>query len=78
MPRYRIREARVEVCNGHRCWYERRFGAERRVSLFGVLAWWWPVVNFQWRQTAEAASKDAEQDASLRVPLSNDQYVEFR
>lgn len=68
--KYRVREARVEVCNGSRCWHERRFIAERRVSLFGLLSWWWPVIDGEWRKTASGARHDAEQDAELRAPLA--------
>jgi hypothetical protein len=78
MEKYRVREARVEVCNGHRCWNERRFIAERRVSLFGLLSWWWPVLDAEWRITAHYARCDAERDARLRSPLAEPELFERR
>lgn len=65
--RYRVREARVEVCNGYRCWNERRFIAERRVFIFGLRLWWWPVLDAEWRKFIDQASADAERDYSLRA-----------
>ena len=67
LPRYRVREAQVEVCNGYRCWKERRFIAERRVVAFGLHLWWWPVPNAEWRVTVELAAGDAERDRCLRL-----------
>lgn len=67
---YRIREARVEVCNGRRCWHERRFIAERRITLLGLFSWWWPVRDSMWHAVPEQARLDAERDAMLRAPLS--------
>lgn len=64
---YRVREARVEVCNGYRCWYERRHMAERRVTLFGRSLWWWPVLNAEWRTTADEALADIDDDRRLRA-----------
>lgn len=78
MEQYRVREARVEVCNGYRCWHERRFIAERRVTIFGLLSWWWPVLDGEWRPTAHAARCDAERDAKLRAPLAAPEFFEPR
>jgi hypothetical protein len=66
---YRIREARIEVCNGRHCWHERRFIAERRITFLGM-KWWWPVIDWGWRNTANEAQCDAEHDAYLRKPLT--------
>ena len=76
MQRYRVREARVEVCDGRRCWHERRFLAERRVSLFGLVSWWWPVIDGDWRSTPYGARCDAERDAGLRLPLAEPEFFE--
>jgi len=65
---YRIKEATVEVCNGHRCWHERRFIALRRVRLFRIFSFWWPVVDADWRRHREGAVRDIERDAELRQP----------
>lgn len=67
---YRVREAVVEVCIGSRCWRARRFIAERRVRLLGVLPVWWPVANGEWRRDSDLARADAEGGARLRKPLS--------
>lgn len=75
---YRVREARIEVCNGYQCWHERRFIAERRVSLFGVLSWWWPVIDGDWRPMAHVARCDAERDAKLRAPLADPEFFQSR
>ena len=72
---YRIREARIEVCNGRRCWHERRFSAERRVILFGLLPIWWPVLDWDWRATKTEAKRDIERDAQLRAPLSEPEFI---
>lgn len=77
MSTYRVREARVEVCNGYRCWFERRFAAERRISLFGLISFWWPVTNGGWRTTACAAHADAEADMELRAPLAKPQTLDL-
>lgn len=66
---YRVREARVEVCNGYRCWRERRFIADRRVFVLWF-SFWWPAESALWRITASQAQADAECDADLRSPLS--------
>lgn len=71
---YRVREARIEVCNGYRCWHERRFVAERRVRFLGVLSWWWPVIDCEWRTTAQEARTDAEKDSKLRAPLTPHEF----
>lgn len=75
---YRIRQARVEVCNGYRCWREKRFGAERRISAFGIFYFWWPVSDFGWRATREQAEFDAMQDANLREPLEATSFVSHK
>ncbi|MDD8024570.1 MAG: hypothetical protein PHX82_15860 [Paracoccaceae bacterium] len=75
---YRVREGRVEVCDGHRCWRDRRYIAERRVSFFGVLSWWWPVINGDWRTSAHEARDDAEMDAKLRAPLADPEFFQSR
>jgi hypothetical protein len=66
--RYRIRWARVEVCNGYRCWMEQRCIAERRV-WFGPISWWWPVRSAGWRQGDPEAARDIEMDRAIRSPL---------
>ena len=76
--KYRVREALVEVCNGYRCWHERKFIAERRITLFGALGWWWPVLDGDWRWSAEIARRDAIRDAHLRAPLGAPEIVEVR
>ncbi|MFV1530631.1 hypothetical protein [Phaeobacter sp. JH209A] len=78
MAEYRVREARVEVCNGYRCWRERRFCAERRVSVLGLLFWWWPVIDFGWRKTEAQALEDAQRDAGLRAPLAKPRLFEVQ
>jgi hypothetical protein len=71
---YRVREAIVDVCNGYTCWRDRRFIAERRVTLFGLVSWWWPVTDGKWRETSHEARQDAESDARLRAPLAAPEY----
>jgi hypothetical protein len=66
--KYRIREARVEVTDRCRTWHERRFLAERRVTLFGLFSWWSPVLDGEWRESVDAARRDAARDAELREP----------
>lgn len=75
---YRVREARVEVCNGYRCWHERRFIAERRLTLLGIISWWWPVIDCNWRKTAHESRIDAERDADLRKPLTAPEVFQSR
>ena len=48
---------------------ERRFIAERKIKILGVFLFWWPVINFEWRSTQEAAMRDIEHDAHIREPL---------
>ena len=75
MTRYRVREGRVEACNGYRCWTERRFIAERRVVSLGFVALWWPVTG-DWNKTECEAKRDIEYHVSLMRPLSkNKHYV---
>lgn len=78
MSRYRVREARVRVCNGYRGWFERRFIAERRVVLCFGISWWWPVTDGEWRASAEQARRDAEWDAHLRAPLADPEFFEAK
>lgn len=67
---YRIRWARVEVCNGYRCWHERRCLAERRVPLlFGAFSIWVPVDGTRPRCDEAQAMADIEADRALRAPL---------
>lgn len=63
---YRVREARVEINDR----IVRRFLAERRILVFGLLPLWWPVTNGNWRHTVRQAEQDAENDAALRAPLA--------
>lgn len=35
MSDYRIKAANVEVCDGYKCWLERRYFAERRIQFSG-------------------------------------------
>jgi hypothetical protein len=76
MAEYRVREARVQVCNGYHCWRERRFVAERRISVLGLLSWWWPVWDFAWRRTEAQAVEDMHWDASMRAPLAKPRLYE--
>ena len=72
---YRIRQARIEVCNGQRCWHERRFIAERRVRPFNLLPIWWPVIDSEWRCKAADARRDVERDSCLRQPLADPEFI---
>lgn len=66
---YRIVEDTIEVCDGYRCWKERRYMAQRQHSvLWGVLKWWWPCINAEWRGTADEAGRDVQMDWVLRQP----------
>lgn len=76
MTVYRIREARVEVCNGYRGWHERRFIAERHVTLLGILSWWWPVTDGRWRETRHEAKCDVERDIELHAPISPPEIID--
>lgn len=68
MSNYRIREAVVLVANGYRDVLRRMFIAERRISVFGILSFWWPC-DGMWQHSEDAALADAERDAYLRQPL---------
>lgn len=69
---YRIRWARVDVCNGYRCWRERRCIAERRISVLGIWSFWFPIGEMQWRTTEEEAMMDVDYDKKMRAPLPAD------
>lgn len=75
MTDYRVKEARVECCDGSRFWHERRFGAERRIRFLWVLSFWFPVLDFAWRRSHDEAMRDIEHDAELRAPLGHPTYV---
>ncbi len=77
MTEYRVREALIEICDNHRCWHERRFIAERRISIFGF-SWWYPVIDCDWRKTDVQAIDDAQRDACLRSPLSKPKLFEVQ
>jgi hypothetical protein len=47
------------------------FIAERRVTLFGVKLWWFPVIDGEWRADAYSALQDAGRDFDLRLPLAS-------
>ncbi|MBL4929354.1 hypothetical protein [Fuscibacter oryzae] len=67
MPEYRVKQARVEVCNGFTSHYENLWIAQRRVTLFGISLWWWPVLNARWSRTKAEARLDAVRDADMRA-----------
>ena len=69
MTEYRIRWDRVEVCNGYRCWRERRCIAERRVSVLGIWSLWLPAPECHWRTTEAEAVRDINNDKQMRAPL---------
>jgi hypothetical protein len=72
---YRVREAVIPVSRGPRIVQERRYLAERRVSLlWGLLRFWWPVIDADWRALEGQAMRDAENDRSLREPLKPPLY----
>ncbi|KAB2543271.1 hypothetical protein AL035_02055 [Salipiger aestuarii] len=73
--RYRIRKARIEVCDGSHCWHTRRFIAERRINLFGFIPIWWAVIDARWRCTPADARVDVDRDAKLRAPLSDPEFI---
>lgn len=73
---YRVRQARVEVCNGYHCWIERRWIAERRALLLWLFPIWWPVGDC--RASEGAARRDAVEDAVLRLPLDPPSSVEVK
>ncbi|WP_130405370.1 hypothetical protein [Thalassococcus sp. S3] len=68
-PVYRIKEDTVEFCNGHSCRFDRGYFAERRITLFGMHLFWWPVKNGRWRRKLHDAQMDVENDMRLRQPL---------
>lgn len=61
---YRIRWA---ICTTNRGRRTRMCIAERRVRLFGIPLFWFPVDR--WRFTEDEARQDAAYDAELRKPL---------
>lgn len=71
---YRIREARICVHGRYTCWTERRFIAERRVTIldtrFVKLGFWWATTNSDWRVHEAHAESDMQDDIALRQPLS--------
>lgn len=73
--RYRIREADVEVCNGYRSYREHRFIAERRCSLFGLMAVWMPFAGSEWRRTEAEAINDIRRDVQMRRPLEPNKFL---
>lgn len=75
MSEYRIREGVVEHCNGYRCWKQRMFIAERKVSFLGLWSFWWPCTNASWRTDGWQAEGDAVADARLRRPLTKPYLV---
>lgn len=78
---YRIREARVTVSRPYSSCTERRFIAERRVTLLDIrvleFGFWWPVINAEWRKHEIHARSDMENDIEMRLPL-NVRYFEVR
>ena len=72
---YKISHRRITVCNGYRCWRERRYIAMRRISVLGIFSFWFPSECSEWRLTFDEAHKDAKRDAALRAPLDNSLVV---
>ena len=70
---YRIREAVVEVCNGFRCWKDRRFIAERRVSFLGI-TFWCSLPNARWDTRPDGCENDIRHHIALTQPLSEPIY----
>jgi hypothetical protein len=68
MDNYRVRAAVVAVCNHNRCWNERRFIAEHRVSFLFVF-FLWRKVGTGWRPTVDQARDDIYQDIDMRSLL---------
>jgi hypothetical protein len=66
---YRVREARIEVCNGYTCWRERRFRAERKRSFLGLLHFWGSVDDGGWRRAVSEAQGDIDEDVKMRSAL---------
>tara|TARA_Y100000310_G_scaffold211266_1_gene212021 strand:- start:4162 stop:4386 length:225 start_codon:yes stop_codon:yes gene_type:complete len=67
MGEFRVREATVEVCNGYRCWHERRFIAERKIKTW-LFSFWWLVIDAEWRKTREDAVRDIIRHKNLCKP----------
>lgn len=66
--RYRIRWARVMVMRPYgQSYRDRRCIAERRIKLFWLIPFWWPVGD--WGLTEAAAVMDIKRDKALRSPL---------
>jgi len=74
---YRVREARVECCDGYKCWKARRFMAERRVIILRLFGFWWPVSNAEWRDSENEAARDVANDVELRKPLAAIKLYDF-
>lgn len=43
--------------------------AERSVSVFGIILWWWPVMNGAWHSCRRQAVIDVYKDYDLRKEL---------
>ena len=78
MIRYRVREARVEVCDGFRSRHERRFLAERWVKMFGPIGFWWPVNGGEWRRIENDAIDDIHREIEFQGPLSSPKIYEVK
>ncbi|PWE26710.1 hypothetical protein C4N9_20840 [Pararhodobacter marinus] len=72
---YRIKWARVTVCNRYGCWKERRCIAQRRVSILGFIRFWWPLEDGDWRIDESRCYADIENDMAVRAPLPEPQRV---
>lgn len=72
---YRIREAIVECCNGYSSSRERRFIAEKRMTFLGILKFWWPLANAQWRWSEQDCRNDLDAHIALTKPLKAPQYI---
>lgn len=73
MTEYRVKWAVVQSCSGSLCKRVRMCIAERRVTLFFGISFWWPVG--EWRNLEDEAIRDAEGDAYLRSPLPDDKIM---
>ena len=71
MQEYRVKQCRVEVCNGFTSHFENMWIAQRRVTMFGLSLWWWPVINAHWCISKEEARMDAVADSEMRTRKSN-------
>lgn len=72
--RYRIREATVDWGSHH----DRAFIAERQVSLlWGVVKFWWPVIDAKWRPKRQDAETDMHRDRVLRSSVQEPREFEL-